>query len=112
MTNFAALLLPSNTVLKFKMVTESVTGSTPVPLRLTDASKLFDASLTLTAPGTFPAIVGVKYTLILHEPPLAMLPPQVSVSVKGPLGTITTAWADVPVFLIVTILAALVLPTT
>lgn len=90
-TVFAALVLPANTVPKLKLVRESVTGSTPVPLRLTDASRLFDASLMFTAPGTVPAIVGVKYTLILQEWPLAILPAQVSVSVKGPLGAITTA---------------------
>jgi hypothetical protein len=48
----------------------------------------------------------------LHDLPAAILPPQLSVSQKSLLVTKTTACADAPLFVIVTVLAALVAPTT
>src|ERR1035438_64623 len=52
----------------------SVVWATPVPVRLTDASRLLDSSLMFSAPEILPTNVGAKYTLILQEPPPAILP--------------------------------------
>ena|SRR5271165_640417 len=65
----------------------------------------------LAAPEIAEAIVGAKDTFSVHEPPPAMLPPQLSVSEKSPLMTKFTACADAPLFVTVTDFAAAVTPT-
>ena len=64
-----------------------------------------------SAPEIDPTSVGLNETFTLHDLPAAILPPQLSVSEKSLLATKTTACADVPLLVIVTVLAALVAPT-
>jgi hypothetical protein len=65
-----------------------------------------------SAPEIDPTRVGLNETFTLHDLPAAIVPPQLSVSEKSLLVTKTTACADAPLFVIVTVLAALVAPTT
>jgi hypothetical protein len=107
----AALVVPTAWLENVIEVGVRVVGATPVPLTLTDASTLFDELLMLTEPEAAPRTLGAKDTLILHVAPAAILPAQVSLSVKYCGAAIVTSWADVPVFLSVTVFAALVLPS-
>jgi len=77
---------------------------------VTDASTLFEVSLTVTEPDCAPNTVGANVTVIVQVLPAATLPAHVSLSVKYCGATITTGCADVPVFLTVTVFLALVLP--
>jgi len=88
-----------------------VTGATPVPLTVAEARTSSDVSLIVTDPDSAPRPVGANDTLILHVVPAAILPAHVLLSVKYSVAAITTAWAAVPVFFTVTVLAALVLPS-
>jgi hypothetical protein len=108
--DFAALVVPTAWLPNVIEVALSVVGTTPVPLTVTDASTSFDVSLIVTEPETAPRTVGANATLIVQVLPAAILPAQVLLSVKYCDAAITTACADVPVFLSVTVFAALVLP--
>jgi len=65
----------------------------------------------VTDPEVVPRTAGANDTVILHVLPAAILPAHVSLSVKYCGAAITTACADVPVFLSVTDFAADVPPT-
>jgi hypothetical protein len=84
---------------------------TPVPLSATDNALPGALLVTVSAPVSGPPVVGANFTLAVHEPPAAIEPPQVLVSLNGPVTAIEeTDAAPVPGFEIVTDCAALVEP--
>jgi hypothetical protein len=82
----------------------------PVSLLLKGLSK--SAAKVFTVPVCVPVAVGVKVTEIVQLPFPAMLPPQVFVSLYGPLmETLPMVTAADVELLIVIVLAGLVVPT-
>ena len=71
----AALVLPTATVLKFKLVEERVTGALPVPVRVTVCVPAL--SLMVRDPETGPMAVGANETKMVHVEPGWMLELQV-----------------------------------
>ncbi|HYZ52078.1 MAG TPA: hypothetical protein VE733_01000, partial [Streptosporangiaceae bacterium] len=68
---------------------------------------------TVRFPEAAPAAVGVNVTLTVQDAPAAIEDPQVFVSANGPLAEIDDTLAvALPVLVTVTVLAALVDPTT
>jgi hypothetical protein len=87
-------------------------GVVPVPLRVMVCGLPVASSVTVTAPLALPASVGAKLTLITHEPPAAMVEPQLLVS-ENPAPAATAemvSWA-VPLFVRVTGCVWLLVPT-
>jgi hypothetical protein len=69
-------------------------------------------SVMVTAPVRVPVAVGVNVTLIVQLPPTATKLPQVFVCPKSPLAAILEMLSDeIPMFVNVTVSAALVVPT-
>src|SRR5580692_5190591 len=69
-------------------------------------------SVMVTVPVSTPVVVGVNVTLIAHFFPAGMVAPQLVVSPKLALATmLLTVSAEVPLFVSVTDLKALVVPT-
>jgi hypothetical protein len=76
-TFFTALVLPSTTEPKLKLVGESVTGARPVPV---SAAVCVPASSTIVSvPVALPAAVGANETEMAQEAPAATLAVQVLV---------------------------------
>src|ERR1035438_599561 len=65
-TNFAALILPSRTAPKPKLLAESVTGWTPVPPRLAVCGLVGALCVTASVAVLLPVPVGVNVTVILQ----------------------------------------------
>jgi hypothetical protein len=83
-----------------------------VPVRLTVCGLAAVLSVTLKLPVRVPDAVGENVTLMTQFPPTAREPPQLLVSAKSPLVEIVViAKAAEPVFVSVTVCAALVVPT-
>ena len=80
-TVLAALVLPTATVPKFKLLEENVTGALPVPVRLTVCVPAL--SVIVRVPEAEPIAVGVNETEMVQEAPGAMLAVQVLVWLKG-----------------------------
>src|ERR1700681_1100930 len=92
---------------KLRLPGAVVTGAAPGPVRPTNASRFLLGSYMLTAPVMVPTSVGEKDMFAVQEPPPpAILPAQLSVSVKSPLCTKLTDTDDAPLFVIVTGLEA------
>src|SRR5579864_199650 len=87
-------------------------AAVPVPVRLTVCGLFAALSVKVIVPVRVPVAVGVNVTLIVQLPPMATRLPQVFVCPKSPLGTILEMLsAAVPVFVSVSVCAALVAPT-
>jgi hypothetical protein len=111
-----ALVLPSATVPKFKVLDERVTGAMPVPVRVVVCGLLLALSTMVNVPVSGATVVGANdKTMVQFAPPANVLglagqvPP---VRVKLPLTAISlmvrgTAWT----FVSVSVLAALVVPS-
>jgi len=105
-TFFAGLEVPTFTVPKFKLPGASFTA-VPVPVRGTDCVPAL--STMVNVPVCSPAAVGVNFTDIMQLPPAATLDPQVLVSENSELAvTLVMSSAPPPVFVNVTVFAALV----
>ena len=76
-TVLAALVWPTTTDPKFKVLAERVTGAIPVPLRLTVWVPALSAIVSVPEAG--PRAVGVKETWMVQLAPGAMLALQVLV---------------------------------
>jgi hypothetical protein len=91
----------------------AVTGGTPVPLRATEAGPPAALLATLRVPARAPVVVGVNVTLIVQLAPGASVAPQALVCEKSPDAAIVIAFKlALPLFLSVTVFAALVVPLT
>jgi len=108
---FAALCDPTVPPVKLMVVGKTATEAALLPVRPTKASRLLLLSRMLAAPEMEPTTVGVKKRFTTQDLPAATLPRQLSVSEKSALITNLIAWADAPVFVIVTASAGLVTPT-
>jgi hypothetical protein len=115
-TDCAVLLVPTAWLPKFRLDGETPpTVPVPVPAKVTDcvlpATPLL-LSVIVRVPLTAPMAVGEKDTLIVQEPPVATLPPQVLVSLKlAVVEMIEIVSVVLPVFLRVTGCDTLVVPT-
>jgi hypothetical protein len=111
-TLFAELVLPTEVVLKLRLVLESVTGAVPVPLRLTVCGLLIALSVKLSMPVAAPIAGGEKVTPTVQVPPAARLAPQVLLAMaNGPVAAMPVNVSAVLSRLVtVTVFAALVLP--
>jgi hypothetical protein len=108
-TVFAALVLPSASDPKLKLVAEKVTGALPFPDRLTVCVPAL--SVIVRTPAAEPTTVGEKTTAMVHDAAGAMLPLQLFVWVNGPvIATLLTCSGPVPELCTVTLLALLELP--
>ena len=108
---FRSASLPNDTEVGVA-VNVAVPAVAPVPLKPTVSVPLVALLLTVSEPDAEPVAVGVNVTEAVHEAPAAIDEPQVFVSANGdPAETELTAAAAVPVFLIVTVCAAVVEPT-
>ena len=105
--------MPTTTVPKLKELAESVTGTLPVPLRLTVCGLVKASSVKVRAPVKLPLVVGVNVTPTLQLPPAATLDPQVFDAMAKPALTAMLAKFSCTLsrFVTVTVLAVLVLPT-
>jgi len=87
----------------------------PVPVSETFCGLLFALSFTFIVAVRVPVADGVNVTLIVHDDCGARLPPQLSISPKSselvPVKPMVIASAVVRLFLSVTVLAALLVPT-
>jgi hypothetical protein len=116
-TDFVALLFPTSTPLKLRLVGDSVTaGAVPVPLKATLCGLPAALSVTLTADARFPVLVGVNTTLMVQLALAPSVAPQVFVCVKSRRFSPVTLIpindsVDVPVLVSVTTCAALLVPT-
>jgi hypothetical protein len=114
-TVMTALVLPSTTVPKFRVLAERVTGELvlpPVPLRLTVCEPLRALSLNVRLPVAAPVAVGVKVTPTAQLAPAARLVPQVLPAIaKAPLVPMLENASDMLCwFVSVTVFAELVVP--
>jgi hypothetical protein len=115
-TVMAALVLPTATAPKFKVLAERVTGELvllPVPVRFTLWGLFGALSVNVSVPVAAPVAVGVKVTPTAQLAPAAMLVPQVLLAIaKAPLiPTLEKVRGTFCWFVSVTVLAELVLPT-
>ena len=86
---------------------------TPVPVSEIACGLVAALSTKVTDPTALPAVVGVKVTLMVQIPPAARDEPQVLVCAKGGVAVIEPrVRAAVPLFVTVTVCAALVEFTT
>ena len=94
---------------------QGTVGSIPLPFNVTVWVVSVPASLVPvmeSAPLRVPVVVGVKVTLMVHEPPAARLLPHLLVWPKSPLvAMLVMASAATPVLLSVTGCEALVVPS-
>ena len=81
MTLRLELVLPTTVVLKLNDVAESVTGATPLPVRLTVCGLVCALSVKVSVPFTVPLAVGEKVTPTLQLAPAASVAPQVLVAI-------------------------------
>lgn len=79
-TVWAALVVPTGTLPKFKLVGESdTTGCVPTPVRDTVCGLLFALSVMVRVPFRVPMVPGVKVTEIVQLRPAPRLEPHVLV---------------------------------
>ena len=91
---------------------EEDTAAEPVPVREMMCGLPVALSVMVMAPVLVPVAVGVNVTLMVQLAPAATGVPQVVVWAKSPLGTILVMFSNaVPVFVSVTVRAALVVFT-
>ena len=103
-------LLPATTVtalgLRLKL------KSPPPPVSCTAWGLVGAESVIVRAPVRVPVVVGVKITLMVHDPPFAAtVVPQLLVSLKSPVATmLVIVKTEVPGFESVTVCTALLVP--
>jgi hypothetical protein len=107
----AVLSTPIVCPVKLRLVGVVVSGALPVPLSPTSANRLSLLLYMLAAPEMAPVKVGAKEIFAVQEPPAAILPLQLSVSVKSPLITISMGCAAAPSLVTFNAVEALVVPT-
>ena len=83
-TVFAALVLPTTTELKLKLLVETVTGALPVPLRFTTCGLVTALSVNVKLPVTAPISVGENVTPTVQLAPAPMPDPHVLVAIAKP----------------------------
>jgi hypothetical protein len=116
-TDFVALLFPTNTPRKLRLAGDSViAGAVPVPLKATLCGLPAALSVTLTVDVRLPVLVGLNTALIVQLALAASVDPQVFVCVKSrrlPPVTLMpfNESVDVPVLVSVTTCAVLLVPT-
>ena len=94
-TVFGALVLPTATVPKFKVLGETVTGAVPVPIRLMAWGLVTALSVKLSVPEAGPMAVGEKVTPTLQLAWEAILAPQVLLATAKPaLGVMLPKLSD------------------
>ena len=113
---FGRLVVPTVCAAYVALLGVNVTGAMPVPESGTVCG-LFEAlSVIVMLPVRAPSWVGVKVTLIMQFAPAASVLPQGFVLVAGAKSPLTTMLlmfsVELPVFVIVTLLAVVVVPTT
>jgi len=107
-----ALVVPTATVPKERLVGEMATAFIPVPLRLTVCGLPAALSLIASTPVRVPTTVGVKVTEIEQLRPAARLAPQLLVCEKSPVVAMLAIMSDAfPVLLSLTDFAELVVLT-
>jgi hypothetical protein len=109
----AALVVPIACEAKLKLAGASaaVAGVIPVPVNETACGDPAALSVTDSVPVREPLAVGLKVTEIPQFAPAASVAPQLVVAAKSPEAAIDeTASADDPLFVSVTVCAALVVP--
>jgi hypothetical protein len=85
-TDWAGLVKPTSTVPKLKLLTERVTGSSPVPVRVTVCGLLLALSAIESVADAAPTRApGAKVMLILHEACAPSDVPQVVVEMANAL---------------------------
>jgi hypothetical protein len=78
--------VPTVVLANVRLVGETVTGSVPVPLRLTVCGLFAAPSVNVKVPVRAPVVVGENVTPTVHVPPAPMLVPQVLLATaKSPL---------------------------
>jgi hypothetical protein len=114
-TDFAALVLPTSTVPKLKLLTESVTGAVPVPVSAVICGLLLALSATLRVPDADPTDVGVNAMRMVQLAPPAKVPLEGHVPPVCPKAPLTEMLlivrATVCAFLSVAVFAAPVVPS-
>ena len=110
-TVFAALVLPTASEPKLRLVEERVTGEAPLPDRLTVCVPAL--SVIVRTPEAEPTVVGENTTATEHEAAGAMLPVQLSVSLKGAATVMLVICSGpLPLLCTVTLRAVLEVPMT
>ena len=84
MTDLGALVVPTVTVPKLKVLGEVVTGALPVPDRVTVCGLFAALSVNVSVPVAEPIADGVKVRPIEHLPLAATLVPQVLLLIAKP----------------------------
>ena len=74
MTIFAALVLPTVSLPKARVVGERVTGAKPVPVRLTVCGEFVALSVTEMLPVRAPVVDGTNVALIVQLTPAFNVP--------------------------------------
>lgn len=74
---FCPLVVPTFTAPKVRVAGASVTGSSPLPLRLMVCGLLLPLSLMVTVPVSAPEVFGENVAVIVQVAPGPMLVPQV-----------------------------------
>ena len=116
-TILAALVFPTLVAGKFKLEGVTVTGRIPVPVKLTDCGLLLALSVMASVADLAPTAPGVKTTLTVQVRPAPRVPPHVVPDLAKSLAFAPVKEAPESVkavgslFLIVTVFAALVVPT-
>ena len=107
------LLLPTDTLPKFRLIGDRLTAAVLLPLRLTDWFPVPALSLIVTLPEAAPVAVGENVTWIVQVALVARVDVQPFVALNGAAAvTLDSVKLPAPVFLTVMIFAELVVPTT
>src|SRR5438552_9285752 len=108
-----ALVIPTAVLGNFFELGATLTGWTPIPVRLIICGLLLALSVIVTDPVMVPVVVGLKVTEIVHLAPATTVVPHVLVWANGTLAaTLEMASALVPVLVRVTFFVPLVDPIT
>ena len=112
-TVLPALVLPTLTVPKFKLLEENVTGALPVPVRFTVCGLVAAVSVNVSVPVAAPIAVGENVNPTVQLALALMLVPHVLLTTAKPalVTTLAKLRDAFPRFVKVTVFVALVLPT-
>src|SRR5437879_590249 len=114
-TTLATLVVPTGWLPKSKLVLDRLRAGpegVPVPIKLITCGLPPALSVMMIVPARVPMAVGAKLILIVQLAPFGTLPPQLSVRVKSPLGSILVMVnVAFPVLVSVTVFGALIEPS-